>query len=422
MTDDSLLLYADGALSRFDAHAAALQALVEKVQVFQHAVGYVDVDLSSRQPNSDSSSYKLAALYERYIEYAELLAGQGKERLALKYVAMTPADFEGAGAAGGSLVAVARERVLKAGGGKKAPVQQQQQSRLQQQQQLPYGQSAYGQPAYAQPQQQQQSAYGQPSYGGGGYNNPYAASNSVVGGGAASNPLNSSTRSAYNPYAAPPPVVAATAPPPNPYAAAPPPPPAGAAIPPRSITSPVRNNPYASTQAMVNPLDDPYAPPPGQQHQPSVPPAPLGGAGGNPYAPSVVPPILTATSASGAPMSDPYAPSHHNPAVGLPQPPAIREASPDFRQPASAFNAPPPPRAKPEVAWNDAPILPSRKTPAPAAPKPAVQAIASPFPNSSPVGSPMPPQMGQQFGPGGMNVPPPPPRFVSLLYFLSSKV
>lgn len=410
--EEEAILASGGGESRFEAHAKALQAFVEKVQVFQHAVGYVDADLTAQQ--QQGGKYKLAALYDRYIEYAELLAGQGKEKLALKYVGMTPAEYEGTEGE----TKVARERVLKAGGGAKAVFARQQQQQ-QPASRFAQPQSSYGQPAYGQQSVYgQQSAYGQPAYGASAmssYNNPYAASNSVVGAGAGSqsNPLASSTRSAYNPYAAAPPPVAAP-PPANPYAAPPPPPPAAASAavpPPRTITSPVRNNPYAPMQAMVNPLDDPYAPPPGQQQQQAPPSAQ---APSNPYAPSsVVPPILTATSASGAPLNDPYAPSHNNPAIGLPQPPAIREASPDFRQPVSAFAAPPPPpRAKPEVAWNDAPILPSRKTPAPSqAQKPAVQAIASPFPNSSPIGSPGLAQGGQMGygGQPGMTVPPPPP-------------
>ncbi|BGP12140.1 hypothetical protein JCM10213_004705 [Rhodosporidiobolus nylandii] len=372
------------AQAQFDAHATALQAFIEKVQVFQHAVGYVDVDLSlpaasAAVAESGARMYKLASLYERYIEYAELLAGQGQTRLALKYVAMTPADFEGSPERTHEKAAIARERVLKAGGASAA--------------------AAYGQ----QQQQQVTSRFGQRSYG---VQQPQSSAYNPYGGGSAypapSNPLAQSQRSAY----APPPSAAANAY--NPYAAPPAAAPAPVTAPyqPATVTSPQRN-PYAPAPAMVNPLDDPYAPAGGASS--------LGGVGGaaapapsNPYAPKIIPPVAANPAAS-----DPYAPA--NPAVGLPAPPPVVDASPKFPPPVSAA-VNPPPRAKPETAWNDAPVLPQRKTPAPAAlaanaPKPS--AITSPFPNSSPVGTPglggvaPPPPFGGAAP--GMNVPPPPP-------------
>ncbi|GAA6019004.1 hypothetical protein JCM10207_006285 [Rhodosporidiobolus poonsookiae] len=384
------------AAAQFAAHAQTLQGLVEKVAVFQHAVGYVDLDLSSPTQNavvaeSGARVYKLASLYERYIEYAEILAGQGLVDLARKYVAMTPADFEGDATTTKSKAAVARERVLKAAG---VSGQQQQTYGRQQQQQ----QSGYPYGGYSNPYQRQQPAA----------TNPYSAAANPYA--AAANPLASSTRSnaAYNPYAAAP----APAPAANPYAAPPQPavaPPPAAA----SVASPARTlnlNPYAAS-SMVNPLDDPYAPAPTMGGAAAPPSGPS-----NPYAPKIIPPVAQTNS-----VNDPYAPSATNPGVGLPAPPAIRDASPAFGSSAAASTVPPPPPStqvrKPDIGWNDAPSLPSaaRKTPAPSslgpnaqAPKP--QAITSPFPNSSPVSTPgAPPLPYGQTGPGGMTVPPPPP-------------
>ncbi|GAA5828015.1 hypothetical protein JCM11251_005692 [Rhodosporidiobolus azoricus] len=400
---------ASTAQAQFDSHALALQTFIEKVQVFQHAVGYVDVDLalpaaSAAVAESGARSYKLSSLYERYIEYAELLAGQGETALALKYVSMTPADFEGSAQATHSKAAIARERVLKAGRAQQQQVQQRQQ----------YGRSAYGRSAYGQ-QQQQPSAYGQPAYGGG---YPYS-----TGAAATTNPLSSSTRSTYgavtnnpaasNPYA-PAPTAAAS----NPYAAPPPQPAAAAVPPPPSVTSPARN-PYAAAPSMINPLDDPYAPAPGSGNT-GLNSSTTAASSSNPYAPKIVQPAVAAQPS----VRDPYAPQNTNPGIGLPAPPIPREASPNFGSvPPITSSIGPPPRSKPDVGWNDAPTLPSRKTPAPAslaanavAPKPS--AITSPFPNSSPVGTPLggpapPPPMngagGQFGGPGGMGVPPPPP-------------
>lgn len=86
------------AASKKEARSKALQTFVEKVTVFQHAVGYVDIDLATPTDPSESGSrtYKLAALYERYVEYAELLAAQGLTSIALKFIQQTPTDFEGA--------------------------------------------------------------------------------------------------------------------------------------------------------------------------------------------------------------------------------------------------------------------------------------------------------------------------------------
>ncbi|BGP28314.1 protein transport protein S31 [Rhodotorula toruloides] len=381
------------ATSRFEAHARALQSFIEKVQVFQHAVGHRDTDLlqptqSAAVAESGARSYKLAALYERYIEYADLLAHQGKVQLALKYVAMTPADFEGT-MTQLSETAMKRDRLVRAG----ASYQQQQQQALG---------GAYGRAgAYAQPST---SAYGQQR----------------------ANPLSASTRSAYNSYGTPAAPASAPANAYNPYGtpAAPatsysqPPP----SVP--SVTSPVRN-PYAAAPPMSNPLDDPYAPAPGQAPPPAansyapkpsaaVAPPPAIGAAATPAGNAAFAPAFPNQSAG---MHDPYAPSNTNPGAGLPAPPQLRTESPNFaaRNPPPAANVPPPPRAKPKGGWNDAPNLPGlgdRKksgTPGPgalsaAAGAPKVPAITSPFPNASPNATP-----GPYGGMPGGAVPPPPP-------------
>ncbi|CEH14651.1 wd40 repeat-like protein [Ceraceosorus bombacis] len=100
---------ADG--SAHSAHAEALQTFIEKITVFQAAVGYVDIDLTTpTQPGADSNArvYKLASLYDRFHEYVALLADQGLLEPALKYAAQTPADYNPNGAATSS----ARERLL----------------------------------------------------------------------------------------------------------------------------------------------------------------------------------------------------------------------------------------------------------------------------------------------------------------------
>ncbi|KAE8257789.1 hypothetical protein A4X13_0g2131 [Tilletia indica] len=102
------------------AHAEALETFVEKITVFQHAVGYVDVDLqtptqSSLVSETGTRTYKLAQLYDRILEYVNLLAGQGLISAALSFVNQTPSDYRPSAAgvevetAGG-----AKERLLQA--------------------------------------------------------------------------------------------------------------------------------------------------------------------------------------------------------------------------------------------------------------------------------------------------------------------
>lgn len=110
--------------SLYSARAEALQTFMEKITVFQNAVGYVDVDLqlpteSDIVAQTGARSYKLAALYDRIHEYVDLLSDQGLVEPALKYVNQTPADYRGGrtvGASTGDATAdAARERLVQAG-------------------------------------------------------------------------------------------------------------------------------------------------------------------------------------------------------------------------------------------------------------------------------------------------------------------
>ena len=109
----------DGAeTTKYTAHAQALQSFIEKVAVFKAATEYTDDDLKTSDGSSatvkpSTRTYKLAGLYDRYYEYADLLAMQGMLDVAAKYVQMTPSDYKGTGAAGFELDK-ARERLLNA--------------------------------------------------------------------------------------------------------------------------------------------------------------------------------------------------------------------------------------------------------------------------------------------------------------------
>ncbi|KAH0834704.1 hypothetical protein J3R83DRAFT_10235 [Lanmaoa asiatica] len=81
--------------SRYATHAHALQTFIEKVTVFRGAVKYVDGDLSLPIESTDGASktYKLAALYDMYFEYAEMLAAQGLVKEAVEYLKLTPEAY-----------------------------------------------------------------------------------------------------------------------------------------------------------------------------------------------------------------------------------------------------------------------------------------------------------------------------------------
>ena len=98
--------------SRYTAHVHALQSFIEKVTVFRSAINYVDVDLSQAvSEDSNAKTYKLYGLYDRYFEYAELLAAQGLVKEAVAFLKLTPVDYKGSTS---SDLSVGRDRLLVA--------------------------------------------------------------------------------------------------------------------------------------------------------------------------------------------------------------------------------------------------------------------------------------------------------------------
>ncbi|KAK0204346.1 hypothetical protein DFS33DRAFT_1338755 [Desarmillaria ectypa] len=81
--------------SYYTVHAQALQSFIEKVTVFRSATKYVDGDL--QRQDSDIKTFKLANLYDRYFEYAGLLASQGLVEEAKVFLKLTPSDYKGPG-------------------------------------------------------------------------------------------------------------------------------------------------------------------------------------------------------------------------------------------------------------------------------------------------------------------------------------
>ncbi|KAG6899933.1 hypothetical protein C0993_005235 [Termitomyces sp. T159_Od127] len=82
--------------SRFSAHTQALQTFIEKVTVFRSATAYKDADLvKPLSPNEEAKEFKLASLYDRYLEYADLLTTQGLVKEAVAFLQLTPEDYAG---------------------------------------------------------------------------------------------------------------------------------------------------------------------------------------------------------------------------------------------------------------------------------------------------------------------------------------
>ncbi|KAI8384931.1 uncharacterized protein BYT42DRAFT_564120 [Radiomyces spectabilis] len=90
------------------SYSDSLQNLIEKVTVFRKAINFEDTALVEEKP---SGEYELSALYDKYCEYAELLATQGKLSVALKYINLTPAVYRQIMA---DRLAITRDRIYHA--------------------------------------------------------------------------------------------------------------------------------------------------------------------------------------------------------------------------------------------------------------------------------------------------------------------
>ncbi|KAL1407031.1 protein transport protein S31 [Vanrija albida] len=344
---------------RYSAHVNALQTFIEKVAVFKAATGYVDKDLapSSSTTEAGARTYALAGLYDRFYEYADLLATQGLVDIAAKYVQQTPKDYIGTG---GLALDKARERVFVAAGvAEQKP-----------------GQSS--------------KTFGSTRAAGGPSAQKYPAANSYNSYAPAPTSFQPAAPAAYQPA------------PSNPYAtqptARPPPSAPGIYAPP-----PAQSGPYAPAQTQSDPYGAPQPPQPQQS---------------SPYNPTGYAPQSYGSNGYGAPEPQSqyggYQPSYggSQPAYGgasIPPPPprAVNAQTGEPLLPAA--------QRRDLTGWNDAPSLAAPKRPASAqreTPKPA--AITSPFPMSeqapspygaAPQGHAAPPPPGR--GPPGV-VPPPP--------------
>ena len=151
--------------SSFAVHARSLQSFIEKVTVFREVTRYEDGDRTAK------SDWKLASLYDKYTEYADIASAHGQLQIAERYLDMLPSNYPAA--------EVAKSRVKQAT--RKATAQptpkQQATNAGRTPQRAP-------QPGFQQQQQQQSPVVRQSAGAGGGYlygpaaaQNPYAPAN-----------------------------------------------------------------------------------------------------------------------------------------------------------------------------------------------------------------------------------------------------
>ncbi|KAI9680193.1 MAG: protein transport protein S31 [Trizodia sp. TS-e1964] len=79
--------------STFSIHARSLQTFIEKVTVFREVTKFQDTE------QTKSSGWKLAPLYDKYAEYADVVASHGLLEVAAKYLDLLPAEYPAAQAA-----------------------------------------------------------------------------------------------------------------------------------------------------------------------------------------------------------------------------------------------------------------------------------------------------------------------------------
>lgn len=86
--------------SAFSIHARGLQNFIEKLTVFRRVTSFQDTELSK------TSDWKLESLYQKYLEYADILAAHSQLSVAEKYLDLLPRNYPEAD--------VARSRIKQA--------------------------------------------------------------------------------------------------------------------------------------------------------------------------------------------------------------------------------------------------------------------------------------------------------------------
>ena len=429
--------------STFSVHARSLQNFIEKVTIFREVSKFTDKEKSL------SSGWKLATLYDKYTEYADILAGHGQLGVAQKYLDLLPSEYPAAEIAR-NRVRLATQKTAPQTAAKQPASTSRSTSRVQpvvgyqppqpasaatpapptnpygaiSQAQAPVPQpQQYGQPQpYGQAQQYgQPQQYGQAQQFGQAYGpqNPYAPQGGYQ----------PSPQQGYTNPLAPPPVGGPGGPPRNPTPSGPPPSkaknmdnwndvPIVNKAPPRRSTpsrSPMTAPfPGAAQQAQTGP---PPPSPYGQRAVASPPPPPPKG----PAPPRMQSPLAGAPQASQGPprpssAANQYAPPAPPPGSAQPPPAVPPSASPYNAPPAGA---PPSNRYAPTPAAQQQMSQPPPASsmpppPAPASRAPPPNAYGTPPPQQAPnnqyAPSPYAPPQGQQGAPPPGGPPQGPPQ------------
>lgn len=367
--------------STFSVHARSLQQFIEKVTVFRHVTKFSDKETGLE------ADWKLAALYDKYTEYADIVAAHGLLSVAQKYLDLLPTNYPAAEVAR-NRVKLATQKSLAQPATRATPTATRTASRAQ--------------PGYLPPQPTPAVApYGMPAPAQTPAANPYAPPRATP---------------VTNPYAPPAPSPAA-----NPYA------------PSANPYAPAASNPYAPPAQNFAP-----AQPAGIQAFGQPPPMagpPMAGPPRGPT-PSSNPPLLRAkdvgdwndvpmvTKAPGrkstprAVVGSPF-PSQQN--AGIPPPPQSPYSAPPR---GTATPPPPPPKAgapprvtspltgPPQASAMPPPSAPSNAyAPPPPAAGMTAPRTASPY-NAPPTGAPpsnryAPAPAAQQAPTPGGSMPPP---------------
>lgn len=384
--------------STFSVHARSLQNFVEKVTVFRQVTKFQDSEQNA------ASGWKLATLYDKYIEYADILAGHGQLEVAQKYLDLLPTNYAAAEIARSRVQMATKKAAVTVGTGQQpvtaasgrqtaaattAPPTQPAYGFAPQPsagpgipQANPFGSMSQGQSPAPQPPQQQYMAAPNPYQPAGGYLPPSQTAYS-----------NQAPYSGQSPYSS-------FAPPPPPRNATPSQPPPSQAkkmnnwndVP--LVTKTVSRRPTPSSAPMASPFSAQQpaavAPPPmapyGQRSSPPAPPpkgpaparvqSPLASGPQSVQAPPARPPSTAASQ---------YAPP---PAQGAGAPPHMPQAVPRTASPYSAPPPGPPPTNRyapvPSMQPGQGPVASMAPPPGPASRPPPANLYGAPPPQAAP--------------------------------------
>ncbi|KAK0626091.1 hypothetical protein B0T14DRAFT_509130 [Immersiella caudata] len=423
--------------STFSVHARSLQQFIEKVTVFRHVTKFADGEKNL------TSGWKLASLYDKYTEYADIVAAHGQLAIAQKYLDLLPTKYPAAEVARNRVRLATQKATPQVSTGRATPsVRTSSRAPAPASYQPPQPIPSVG-PAPPNPYQPAAPSLG-PAQGSFGYPtgvpqyqppapapNPYAPQGGQaytptpsIGGYGPPQPNFTSTgqpqggplRGTAPPpkpkdvgnwndvpmVAKPPPrkttpsVAALTAPfhgqtsvqsppPTGPFQRSaptpPPPPPKGSAPPPRNMASPVGPPPQNRPSSVSsNSTNNPYAPPP-----------PVAGAGlTSPLNPQTIPRTASPYNPppAGAPPSNRYAPSPAAQQQYAPAPPPQYGQAPPPLAPspyAAAQAAPTPHQYAPPPPQMGRPPLgpPPSAGPPPSGPPPAIKPASAPPPRAA---------------------------------------